>query len=153
VKKLITNIVATTGLAVILLSIIVRLLLPGYDLFFSYAVFQVFIANIVIHLGLLLTRKFESKYMAIEVILDTAYITMVLIACGLIFDWFGITPIFVLVVMAVIMNFAAFLLNVTRIRDDVNNINKLLQKRNEKLNSSIISKQRGNSNDKQKTCV
>jgi len=119
----------TTGLAVVALGIIVRFMLPGYDLYFTKVVLQTFAANVVIHTGFIITRKFESKYLALEVFLDITYTTTVLIAFGMIFDWFEVTPIWVLVIMAVIINLIVFFLNMARIRENANIINKLLKSR------------------------
>jgi len=128
--RIITNIMATTGLAAVVLSLIVRIRLhPSYDLYFSYAVLQIFGANIAIHLGLLLTQKFDSKYLVLEVLLDMAYISAVVTAFGLAFDWFVATPILILVAMAAVIHLSAIFLNMARIREDANIINKLLEKR------------------------
>jgi len=131
-RRLITNIMATTGLSVVLLSVIVRILFPEYDLFFSFAVLQIFGANVVIHLGFLVTRKFESKYMILEVILDITYTTIVLIVFGVVFDWFGVTPVYMLIAMAAVINLAAMFLSMARVKEEANTINKLLKKRNAK---------------------
>ncbi|MCL2362847.1 MAG: hypothetical protein FWC73_13665 [Defluviitaleaceae bacterium] len=129
-KVLILNIMATTGLSVIVLAIVVRFLLQGYDLYFSIAVLQTFGANIAIHIGFLLTRLFESMYVALEIFIDILYTTIVLVVFGMIFDWFGIIPIWTLVIMAVMINLLALFLNMVRFKSEVNVINKLLRVRN-----------------------
>jgi len=136
VKKTITNIMATTGLAVVVLSVIVRILFrQNYDLFFSSTVLETFIANIVIHLGLLLTQKLEFKYFALEVLLDMTYTAVVLIILGFVFGWIDVIPVWVFVLMAVLIHLIALFLNVARIRDEANKINKLLEKRDENKES------------------
>ena len=45
----------------------------GASFLFISSVFQSLGANIVIHLGFLLTRKFESEYVAMEALLDISY--------------------------------------------------------------------------------
>ena len=129
-KGIVLNIMATTGVSVVVLSIFVRILLPSYDLYFTLAVLQTFCANVVIHLGFLVTRIFESKYVVLELLLDIIYTTIVLVVFGMIFDWFGITPIWVLVVMAIVINLFALFLNMVRIRSEAKSINNLLKKRN-----------------------
>jgi len=132
-KGVIVNIVATTGLALVILSMFVRLLMwPYHDLYFSTVVMQIFGANIVIHLGLRLTRKLESKYLALEVLLDMAYICAVVMVFGWVFDWFGAAPILILVVTAVVVHLVALFLNMARVREEANVINKLLKKRDKK---------------------
>jgi len=130
-KKAIVNIMATTGLAVAILAVIVRIMHPGYDLYFTKVVLQILSANTVIHTGLLLMRKFENKYLALEVFSDIAYTTIVLLVFGLVFDWFIVVPIWVLVIMAALINLAALFLNMIRLRKDVNQINNLLKNRDE----------------------
>jgi len=131
-KKLIIRILATTGLSVILLAIVMRVVHPGFDLFFTAIVFQCLGANVVIHSGLLLTRLFESKYLALEIMLDVAYISVVLIIFGVIFNWFEVTPKWMLVGMAVLIHGIALFLNMVRLRKEASIINGLLRSRNNK---------------------
>ena len=136
-KRVIINILATTGLAVVALAIIVRIFLPGYDLYFTSVAFQTFGANIVIHIGLQLTRKYESQFFAAEVFLDILYTTIVLVVFGTIFDWYGIVPIWMLIVMAALINLTALFLNMARIREEANTINKLLKQRDENKEGAV----------------
>lgn len=131
-KKLIINIMASTGITLIVLAIIGTLF--GAKFLFISSVFQSLGANIVIHLGFLLTSKFESKYAALEVALDIGYTIIVLTIFGAVFDWFtNGTPILVLVIMAVLIYLLGLLISMYRMRVDINNINKLLRKRNNKV--------------------
>jgi len=133
IKRTITNTLATTALAVIVLALIVRIQFAGYDLYFAYTVLSIFGANIVIHMGLLLTKKFESKYLALEILVDMVYTTVVLIVFGLIFEWFSVTPVWVLGAMAVLIYLVVSLcLNMARIRKEADTINNLLKKRDRK---------------------
>jgi len=129
-KKTIISFLATTGLSLVLLAAFIRT--QTFDLFFSLAVLQTAGANVVIHLGLLLTRKFESKYLALEMLLDVACTTLVLTAFAFGFGWFTVTPIWVLATMAVLMHVIVFLLSMRRTRNEASAINKLLKNRDEK---------------------
>ena len=129
-KNTIINTMATTGLSVIVLAILIRAI--GFELYFTRTVLPAFGANIVIHLGFLITKHFESKYLALEVLLDMAYTTAVLVVFGLIFDWFGATPVLILVTMAAVIHLVSLFLNMARIQGDANTINKLLAKRDKK---------------------
>jgi len=140
-KRIITKLFTTTGISIVVLSTIVRVFLTGYDLFFTHAVLQTFGANIVIHTGLELIRKLESKYMALDVFLDIAYVSTVLIVFGVVFDWFGITPIWVLILMAATIYIVAFFLNMARVKEDAAEINKLLNKRNKQQGGGSESEQ------------
>ena len=133
-KRIITNMMATTGISIIVLAVIVRIWLTGYDLYFTFAALQTFGANIVIHLGIWFTQRLEIKYMALEVILDIIYTSIVLIGFGLAFDWFIITPVWMLILMATFINLLALFLNMARIRKEANTINDLLKKRKMHIN-------------------
>ena len=129
-KTIIVNITVTTGISIVMLSVIIRILLPYFDLYFTVAVFQTFGANIVIHLVFLLTRIFESKYPALEILLDIISTTIVLLIFGMVFNWFRITPIWTLIIMAISINLVALFLNMVRIKNEANIINRLLNMRN-----------------------
>jgi len=137
-KNIITNIMATTGLAVIVLAALVSAL--GFELYFTRTVLLIFAANIVVHLGLMLTRKFESKYLALEVLLDMAYTSAVLIIFGIAFDWFGATPVIILVAMAAAIQLVAVFLNIAHIKGETNTINKLLKKRDKNIIKNLQDK-------------
>jgi len=132
-KRVILNILATSSLAMLILAIIMRVIHVGYDLFFTNVVFQMIAAHTIIHLGLLITRKFESKYFALQILLDVAYTTTIVITFGVIFNWFGITPIYLLIAMAFLIYIVALFLDAVRTRNEVNAINKLI---NDKKNQS-----------------
>jgi len=134
-RKLIINIMATTGITLVMLAIIGTLY--GASLIAIRSIFESFAANVVIHLGLFLTRKIESKYVLLEAALDIGYIIVVAISFGAVFNWFSSTPIWVLVIMAVVIYFAGVLLSMIRIREEINTINRLLQKRNTQPNGEI----------------
>ena len=129
-KKTIINMMASTGLTLIVLAAIGTIY--GAIFLFISSVFQSLGANIVIHLGFLLTRKFESEYVALEALLDISYTIIVLIIFGWIFDWYGSTPIYILAIMAVAIYLISLFLSMVRIREEINTINKLLKRRNEK---------------------
>ena len=98
-KKGVINIFTTTGLSLILLSIIARL----YDAEFLCVktVFQVFLLNVVMHLILLLMYKIEIKYLAIEVAIEIVLTVVLSLLFGTIFNWYTSTPLFVLVFMSI----------------------------------------------------
>jgi hypothetical protein len=96
-------------------------------------VFQIFGANIVVNFGLLLTNKFECRYVIVEYLLDISYIIAVLVVSGAIFDWYSSTPVWVLVIMAVVIYIFTLIISMNKLRNDTKEINKLLQKRREKM--------------------
>jgi len=130
-KKMIINIMACTGITLTVLAVIGTL--SGAKFLFISSVFQSLGANIVINLGFLLTRKFESKCAALEATLDLGYTITVLIIFGAVFDWFEHgTPIWILAIMAVLIYLSGLFLSLFRMHEDINTINQLLQKRSNK---------------------
>jgi len=129
-KSIIINSMITTGLAVVMLAIVVRFLLhPGYDLYFTSTVFEILGANVLIHLGLALIRKIESKYLVLEVFLDLFYTTAVLVVFGTVFEWFGAIPIGIIIAIAALIHIFTILISMVHMREESNTINKLLKKR------------------------
>lgn len=128
---------ATTGLTFVILAIIGTL--TGAKFLIISGMFESFGANILINVGFLLTRKFESKYAALEITLDIVYTITVLITVGAVFNWYSEgTPISRLIIMAVVIYLLGFFLSMFRIHEDINTINNLLQKRNNKIYSKGI---------------
>lgn len=126
-KKMIINIMATTGITLVVLALIGTLY--GAKFLLISSVFQSLGANIVMYLGFILTGKFESKYPILEAILDISYIIVVLIIFGAVFNWYRSTPIWVLIIMAVLIYSFGCLISISRMREEVKDINELLQKR------------------------
>jgi len=123
-KKLAVNIMASTGAALILMAI--------FSVIFNQKTvnvntfLEIFGANTVVFLGLLLTRKFESRYVILEYLLDISYIIAVLVIFEHFFDWF---PVWILVIMAVVIYIFCLLADMTRTRNDAKEMDELLQKR------------------------
>lgn len=126
-KKLAADILCSTGITLLLLACFATMY--GAKFLFVSGVFQSFAANILVHSGLLLLHKIESKYVVLEIMLDIGYTIAVVLTCGTVFDWYSSTPIGVLVVMTILIYFCGVLLSVIRIRQDIKEINKLLHKR------------------------
>lgn len=126
-KKIIINIMATTGITLVVLALIGTLY--GAKYLFISSVFQSLGANVVINLGLILTDKFESKNPILEALLDISYTIVVLIIFGAVFNWYSSTPIWILIIMAVFIYLSGCLISIFRMREDVKTINELLNKR------------------------
>lgn len=132
-KKITVNILCSTGITLIVLAAIGTIF--GAKFLFISGVFQSLIANIVIHIGLLFTRKFESDYVILEYTLDIGYTTAIVLISGFVFGWYSSTPMWILITMLFIIYLIGILLNTIRIRQDISEINELLKKRNNKSNS------------------
>lgn len=127
-KKMIINVMATTGITLIVLALSGTLY--GAKFLFISGVFQSLGANIVMHLGFIITGKFESKYPILEAILDISYAIVILIIFGAVFNWYKSTPIWILIIMAVIIYSFGCFMSIFRMGEEVKAINELLQKRN-----------------------
>lgn len=126
-KKISINILCSTAITLLILAILG--VVSGAQFLLINSVFQSFIVNIVIHIGLLFTHRFESSYAILEFMLDIGYMEVVVIIFGAIFNWYGSTPIWVLVIMTTIIYIVGVFLNMVQMRQEVEEINKLLQKR------------------------
>lgn len=127
-KKILANILCSTAITLIILAILGAV--SGAQFLLIHSVFQSFIVNIVIHIGLLFTRKFESTYVVLEFMLDIGYVVVAVIIFGAIFNWYASIPVWVLAVMTTIIYFVAILLNMNQVQQEIEEIDKLLQKRN-----------------------
>jgi len=130
IKSIITHIMFVTGAALVILAVFS--LLFKVEITFVPTVFEVFAANIVIILGLFTRWKFEIRNIILEYLVDISYTIVVLVVFGLIFDWYSAIPVWLLVAMAVVIYIFAMIFTVTKIKNDAKELNKLLQKRQEK---------------------
>ena len=129
-KKFIVNILATTGISLIFLSIIALFFHAKY--IYLQTVFQVLGTNIIVHFGLILLSKLELKHSMIEMFLDIALIIIILIVFGSIFHWFTSTPIWILAILGSVMYIVSVILNLLYMKQEAHEINALIQKRNSK---------------------
>lgn len=126
-KRIIRNWLATTGLSLLLLAAVAAVY--GGHAIFIVTMFQTGLANVVIHLGLELLKRFESSYFLVEIVVEIGYVLAVLILFGYLFGWYESTPLWILVIMGIAVYFIGCLVDVFRIRNDVDAINRQLQLR------------------------
>ena len=129
-KKVIMDTMITTGASIVLLSVF--FVFAGTDTVSIHTIFEIFGANIVINCGLLLICRFESRFVILEYLLNVSYIIAVLVVFGVIFDWYSVVPVWLLVVMAVVIDIFMIIITTVKIRKYTKKINGLLQKRREK---------------------
>jgi hypothetical protein len=134
IKTIINFIMFVTGTAVVILALFS--LLFKVEINFVPTVFQILAANTLIILGLFIRMKFEIRSIILEYLIDISYIIGVLIVFGLIFNWYSAIPIGLLVVMAVVIYIFATIITVTMMKNDAKELNKLLQKHQEKQTDS-----------------
>ena len=130
IKTIINFIMFVTGAALVILALFS--LLFKVEINFVPTIFEIFAANIIIILGLFLRMKFEIRSIILEYLIDISYIIAVLVVFGLIFDWYSAISIWLLVVMAVVIYIFATIITVTMMKNDVKELNKLLQEHQEK---------------------
>jgi len=126
-KKIAANIMASTGSALILLAVFSVIF--NQKIVYVNTFFEILGANIVVHFGFFLTRKFESRYVIFEYLLDVGFIIAVLVVFEHFFDWF---PIWVLIIMAVVIYIFGLLVDAFRTRKEAEEMDELLQKRKKK---------------------
>lgn len=124
-KKTAVNILSTTGLTLILLAAVGIIFNARFLCIES--VFQSTAVNIIIHIGLIITRKFESSYAVLEYALDIGWITAAVLIFGVVFDWYVSVPVWILTVMTLAVYFVCVVLSLVRANHEVNEINRLLQ--------------------------
>lgn len=129
-KKTAVNILCTTGLTLILLAVVGVIFNAQFLCIES--VFQSVAVNMIIHIGLIFTRKFESSYAALEFALDIGWITVTVLIFGMVFDWYESVPVWVLTIMTLAVYFFSVILSLVRTNHEINEINKLLQGRTTK---------------------
>ncbi len=123
-KKISVNILCSTAITLILLALLGTFF--GAQFLLIKSVYQSFLVNIIVHIGLFFTHKFESSYAILEWTLDLGYAIAVVIIFGAIFSWYSCVPIGILVVMTIVIYFAAIFLSTVQMRQEIKEINALL---------------------------
>lgn len=129
-RKFMVNIFATTGISILLLSMTALLFQAKYIC--VETVFQVLGTNIMVHIGLNFLGKLEMKDTILEIALDLALITGMLVVFGSVFHWYTSTPIWILVVMGVVLYIVSSLLHLLCMKREAQEINALIKRRNGK---------------------
>jgi len=130
VKKIISNIMFVTGTVLVILAVFS--LSFNIEIPFVPTIFEILAANIVIVLGLFLRGKFEIRNIILEYLVDISYIIAVLVAFGLIFNWYSAIPVWLPIIMAVVVYIFAVIFTAVKLKRDVEELNELLHKRQEK---------------------
>ncbi|MDO5575172.1 MAG: hypothetical protein Q4G60_14470 [bacterium] len=126
-KKMLNNIFSTTGICIVVIAL--TGLCYGGSLICISTILSVLGANILIHLGMLLTRRFESDYAILEYLLDFAYIAVIIVSFGAVFQWFESLPIWMTLIIGAAVYAICILLDQIRVRQDMNEINAILLER------------------------
>ena len=124
-KKLILNIMATTGITLVVLAI-VGLCYEATVLFIS-AVFQALLLNVAIYIGIYILDYFEYRYPIVGTGLKLLYVLVLVLIWGRMFQWYGNMSVGTLLTMTVIIFSLCVGLDTISLRNQVKDINGLLK--------------------------
>lgn len=125
-KKMILNIMATTGITLVVLALVATCY--GATVIFISAVFQALLLNVAIYLGLYIMDRFEYKYPIVETGLKLIYVLALVLASGWLFGWYGNMSVVVLTLMTIVIFGVCVFLDTVSLIGEVKDINGLLAK-------------------------
>lgn len=124
-KKMILNIMATTGISLVALALIATL----YDgtLICIDTVFQMLGLNIVIYIGLYFMDYIEYRYALVETGLKLIYIILLVLISGFVWDWYNNLSGAVLILMTIGIFAVCVCLDTISLLSEVKTINGLIE--------------------------
>lgn len=131
-KKIIVNILATTGVSLLLLSTVA--LSFHASCIYLETVFQAFGVNIMTHLGIMYIKKIELKNIFTEMALEIAFIVCEILVFGRLFRWFASLPFLLLVCMGVVIYIISLFLNLLQMKQEAKELNLLIKNHNKNQN-------------------
>ena len=126
-KKMISNILATTGIVLLVLSIVA--LCYGGTVIFINTIFQILAVNTVVYLGLYLLELLEFRYPILDSGVKLLYILGIVLLTGWLLGWYDFVSVAVLGIMTVIVMIVCVCLDTLNLRTEVKEINELLEER------------------------
>ena len=127
-KKNMVNILATTGISLLLLSIVA--LYFHASCIYLETIFQTFYINAMTHFGIIMIQKMEFKNSFTEMALEIIWIVCELLVFGRLFHWFTSLPFLLLVLMGVVIYLISHFLNLLQMKQEAKEINLLIKNRN-----------------------
>ena len=127
-KKMIVNILATTGISLLLLAVVA--LFFHASCIYLDTVFQACGVNIITHSGIVCIKKIEFRSILTEMILEITFIVCVLLVFGRLFHWFTSLSFLPLVCMGVIIYIISLFLNLLQMKQEAREINLLIKSQN-----------------------
>ena len=123
-KKMILNIMATTGISLVALSLVATL----YDgsLICIDTIFQVLGLNVIIYIGLYFMEFIEYRYAILETGLKLIYIIMLVLISGWLFGWYNNLSGTVLVLMTIAIFVVCVCLDAINLLSEVKSINVII---------------------------
>lgn len=126
-KKNIVNILATTAISLLLLSVVA--LFFRASCIYLETVFQTFAVNVIAHLGIMFLKKMEIKNIFVETLLEIIFIICVLLVSGRLFQWFKSLSFFLLSCMGLVIYLISLFLNLLQMKQEAKEINLLIKNR------------------------
>ncbi|MGT2750963.1 hypothetical protein ACVRXF_08720 [Streptococcus orisasini] len=124
-RKIVTNTLATTAISLILLALFALYFRAEWILLIT--IFQVFLVNILIHLALLLRKKWEVQWEMARGLLDLVLIEGIIFGSSFPFHWNA--KLWVLLVIGLIIYLLSYLLDLFYLGQEAQEINSLIRKR------------------------
>ena len=130
-KKILLNIMATTGISLVALAMIATL----YDgtLICIDTVFQVLGLNVVIYIGLYFMEYIEYRYAILETGLELLYVIVLVLISGFIWGWYDNLPAVVLIFMSIGIFAVCVCLDMISLLGEVKMINVLIEETEAKV--------------------
>lgn len=124
-KKMILNIMATTGISLVALSLVATL----YDgsLICIDTIFQVLGLNVIIYIGLYFMEFIEYRYAMLETGLKLIYVIMLVLISGWLFGWYNNLSGTVLVLMTIAIFVICVCLDAINLLSEVKSINVIIE--------------------------
>ena len=124
-KKIILNIMATTGISLVALSLVATL----YDgsLICIDTIFQVLGLNVVIYIGLYFMEFIEYRIAILETGLKLSYIIVLVLTSGFLWGWYNNLSSAVLILMTIGIFAICVCLDMISLLSEVKSINVLLE--------------------------
>jgi hypothetical protein len=129
-KRIILYIFASTGAVLFLLAVFI--IFKEDKNINASTILEITGSNIVITTGLFFTHKFEFRHAVFEFLLDIGFMLAVIVLSGILFNWYSRIPLLIPLVIVIMVYILFYLLDIIRVRRDIKEINKLLQKLKEK---------------------
>lgn len=124
-KEGIKNYLVITALTLIILVIVASIF--GGKFICVQTIYQILGVNGIIHIGLGMLQKFESKYLIVETFVRVSYTLIVLIGFGFLFKWYVSTPLWVVVLMGVVIYMISSIFDMLKVNHDVMCINEQIK--------------------------
>lgn len=125
-KKIAANILATTGLSLILLAVIA--VCCHAEFLCVGTIFEVLAVNAAIHMALQIVRQMELRSAALEIVTELVLTVGLMLAFGKFFQWFASTPFPVLVLIGTAVYGISLFLNLLHTKREAEEMNGLIER-------------------------